>query len=85
VTTTETDTTHPRTISRPAVGSETYCRASIHLAREAHLRTIYRDFRFSEFKARAIFDKATVAPERVGLISMPRRGRTIAEGQLYQY
>ncbi|QFT70838.1 hypothetical protein FIU93_28895 (plasmid) [Labrenzia sp. THAF35] len=53
---------------RLAVGSETYCRASIHLARETHLRTIFRDFRFSEFKARAIFDKAMVAPERVGLI-----------------
>ncbi|TYC63077.1 hypothetical protein FMN63_28905 [Stappia sp. BW2] len=28
---------------RPADGSETDCRVGIHLAREAHLRTIFRD------------------------------------------
>ncbi|TYC78818.1 hypothetical protein FMN63_02845 [Stappia sp. BW2] len=54
---------------RLADGSETDCRAEIHLAREAHLRTIFRDIPFSEAKARAIFDKAIVEPERFGLIN----------------
>lgn len=53
---------------RLADGSETDCRAGIHLAREAHLRTIFRDIPFLEAKARAIFDEAIVAPERFGLI-----------------
>ncbi|UFI06646.1 hypothetical protein [Roseibium aggregatum] len=52
---------------RLADGSETDCRAGIHLAREAHLRPIFRDIPFSEAKARAIFDKAKVEPERFGL------------------
>jgi hypothetical protein len=53
---------------RLADGSETDCRAGIHLARETHLWTIFRDIPFSEAKARAIFDKAIVEPERFGLI-----------------
>ncbi|GAB2188359.1 hypothetical protein [Roseibium sp. LAB1] len=53
---------------RLADGSETDCRAGIHLAREAHLRTIFRDIPFSETKARAIFNKAMSEPERFGLI-----------------
>jgi hypothetical protein len=52
---------------RLADGSESDCRAGIHLAREAHLRTIFRDIAFSETKARAIFDKAMAEPERFGL------------------
>ncbi len=52
---------------RLADGSETDCRAGIHLAREAHLRTIFRDIPFSETKARAIFNKAMSEPERFGL------------------
>ncbi|MCK7615116.1 hypothetical protein [Roseibium sediminicola] len=53
---------------RLADGSESDCRAGIHLAREAHLRTIFRDIAFSETKARAIFDKAMAEPERFGPI-----------------
>lgn len=53
---------------RLADGSKTGCRTGIHLAREAHLRTIFRDIPFSETKALAIFDKAMAEPERFGLI-----------------
>jgi len=53
---------------RLADGSESDCRAGIHLAREAHFRTIFRDIPFSEAKARAIFDKAVRQNERFGLI-----------------
>jgi GNAT superfamily N-acetyltransferase len=53
---------------RLADGSEADCRAGIHLAREAHGRTIFRDIPFSEDKARAIYTKAVAQPERFGLI-----------------
>ncbi|MEM5585969.1 hypothetical protein WNZ15_26185 [Roseibium sp. AS2] len=53
---------------RLADGSETDCRAGVHLAREAHLHTVFRDIPFSEDKAKAIFDKAIGQPERFGLI-----------------
>lgn len=68
---------------RLADGSETDCRAGIHLAREAHLRTIFRDIPFSEAKARAIFDKAIVEPERFGLIyAVPGADEPLAEDGL---
>ncbi|MEM5582580.1 hypothetical protein WNZ15_08980 [Roseibium sp. AS2] len=53
---------------RLADGSETDCRAGIHLARGAHRHTVFRDIPFSDDKARAIFDKATGQPDRFGLI-----------------
>lgn len=71
---------------RLADGSETDCRAGIHLAREAHLRTIFRDIPFSEFKARAIFDKAMAEPERFGLIyAVPGGGDPLGEDGLFGF
>jgi len=68
---------------RLADGSESDCRAGIYLAREAHNRTIFRDIAFSETKARAIFDKAIVEPERFGLIyAVPGADEPLAEDGL---
>lgn len=68
---------------RLADGSESDCRAGIYLAREAHQRTIFRDIAFSETKARAIFDKAIVEPERFGLIyAVPGADEPLAEDGL---
>ncbi|MEO9526370.1 hypothetical protein [Roseibium sp.] len=53
---------------RLADGSDADCLAGVHLAREAHGRTIFRDIPFSEDKARTLFDKAIGQPERFGLI-----------------
>ncbi|WP_103225277.1 hypothetical protein [Roseibium marinum] len=66
---------------RLADGSETDCRAGIHLAREVHLKTIFRDIAFSEGKARAIFDKAVAQPEgffrRCGMVTVAENICTI--------
>ncbi|POF28115.1 hypothetical protein [Roseibium marinum] len=68
---------------RLADGSSTDCRTGIHLAREAHLHTIFRDIPFSETKARAIYDKAMAEPDRFGLIyAVPGAERPLAEDGL---
>lgn len=68
---------------RLADGSEADCRAGISLAREAHGRTIFRDIPFSEDKARAIYAKAVVQPERFGLIyAVPGGDTPLAEDRL---
>ncbi|MEM5582579.1 hypothetical protein WNZ15_08975 [Roseibium sp. AS2] len=68
---------------RLADGSEADCRAGIHLAREAHLHTAFRDIPFSEDKARAIFEKTTCQPERFGLIyAVPGVDEPLAEDRL---
>ncbi|TYC53804.1 hypothetical protein FMN50_13605 [Rhodobacterales bacterium] len=55
-------------IVRIAGGMEADYRAGLHLAREAHQHTLFRDIPFSEDKARAIFERATARPDRNGLI-----------------
>ncbi len=71
---------------RLADGSETDCRAGIHLAREAHLRTIFRDIPFSATKARTIFDKAMSEPDRFGLIyAVPGVDEPLAEDGLFGF
>ncbi|MEP1557512.1 MAG: hypothetical protein ABJJ90_12370 [Lentilitoribacter sp.] len=68
---------------RLADGSETDCRAGVHLAREAHLHTVFRNIPFSEDKAKAIFDKAIDQPERFGLIyAVPGAEGPLAEDGL---
>jgi GNAT superfamily N-acetyltransferase len=68
---------------RLADGLEADCLAGIHLAREAHRHTIFRDIPFSEKKARAIYAKAVAQPERFGLIfAVPGADEPLAEDGL---
>ncbi|MEM5585973.1 hypothetical protein WNZ15_26235 [Roseibium sp. AS2] len=70
---------------RLADGSETDCRAGIHLARGAHRHTVFRGIPFSEDKARAIFDKAVTQPERFELIfAVPGADEPLTEEGIYR-
>ncbi|PVB60999.1 hypothetical protein [Labrenzia sp. 011] len=64
-------------------GAEADCRAGVNLAREAHLHMVFRDIPFSEEKAKAIYAKAVVQPERFGLIyAVPAADELLAEDGL---
>ena len=59
---------HTNLTVRLVNGSEGDYRAGIHLAREAHQNTIFRDIPFSEVMARVIIDRVMAQPDRNGLI-----------------